>query len=100
MTGRDKRRFKLDFLSGRVWLWGLSILTVAILFAGGFVAWASISDLELVKVLHEPQAAHVDQEELLMLVVDRVFRKAFEEAFEVGDESHPNQGYGAQRGKL
>jgi hypothetical protein len=64
-----------------------------ITLAGGLVlglaavgGQAIITNLVLVDSMHEPQAEHVDQAELLALVQGNRSEEAFEEAFEDGDE--------------
>ncbi len=60
---------------------------VALLVLGlGAGAFAIVTDLTLVGVLHDPAAEHVDQFELLALVQAGEEEEAFEVAFEEGDE--------------
>jgi cytochrome c peroxidase len=59
---------------------------IAVLLGGGFGAFAIITNLGLIGQLHEPQAEHVDQADLLALVQAGEDEEAFEEAFEEGDE--------------
>jgi hypothetical protein len=58
----------------------------ALLLGTGLGARAIITNLVLVATLHDAQAEHVDQEELLQLVQNNQSEEAFEEAFEDGDE--------------
>ena len=74
-----------EFMNGRklirVWL----AICFGVLAAGGAL-WALTGDLTLVATLHEPQAEHADQFELLALVKAGEPGEAFEMAFEDGDE--------------
>ncbi len=61
-------------------------LFLSLLLASGVGALAIITNLGLVGTLHEPQAGHVDQEELYNLVLSGNADEAFQDAFEDGDE--------------
>jgi len=62
-------------------------LAVAIVLLGGSSAvWAIITQLGEVDLVHDPVAVHVSQDELKALVAAGENRRAFEEAFELGDE--------------
>jgi hypothetical protein len=61
-------------------------LGLAVIFGGTLGAWAMTRDLGLTGSLHEAAAEHADQDELMNLVLSGEFGKAFEEAFELGDE--------------
>lgn len=56
------------------------------LFACGLVAHGIITVPKTIDTLHSPQAEHVSQKELRDLVADGQAHKAFELAFELGDE--------------
>lgn len=60
-------------------------LAVVVLF-GGYGAYAIITDLTIVRQIHEGRAEHADQHEFLELVEDGHDEEAFTEAFEIGDE--------------
>lgn len=61
-------------------------LSAAILLTITAAVWAIITDLALVGEIHEPQAEHVDQFELVELVESGQTEEAFTQAFEEGDE--------------
>lgn len=61
-------------------------VVLGILFVSTAGVLAIITDLTLVADLHEEQAEHVDQFDLLALVMAGEVEEAFEEAFELGDE--------------
>jgi cytochrome c peroxidase len=63
-----------------------AIVLVACIIGLSAGAWAIITDLTIVDAVHDPQAEHVDQEELYDLVAAGEDEQAFEEAFEHGDE--------------
>src|SRR5918992_814150 len=72
-----------------LWSIGLSLflgLFVAILFWSGFEASAMVTSRQMVNTLHESTVTHVEQSDLLALVVDGQAKNAFEEAFEQGDQ--------------
>ena len=52
----------------------------------GFIAFSNEIDLATVDRIHDPQAKHASQEEFYRLVVANHQKKAFELAFEEGDE--------------
>src|SRR5262249_49170443 len=63
------------------------LLTSAALVATSLATWAIVTNLALVRVLHEPAAEeHGSQQELLALVQSGQGAEAFEHAFETGDE--------------
>jgi hypothetical protein len=64
--------------------WGMVVL--AALLMGGAGVYAIVTDLTEVKKVHTAAAVHVDQQELLDLVLAGHDEEAFEEAFELGDE--------------
>lgn len=55
-------------------------------FAGGFGAWAIVTDMSLVDEVHDGAIQHVEQEELVELVSMGLHEEAFDEAFEEGNE--------------
>ena len=61
-------------------------LAAAIVVGSALGARAIINNLVLVSALHDAQAKHVDQDELIDLVRNNQTELAFEEAFEDGDE--------------
>ena len=61
------------------------ILSVGLLGSAATV-WAIVTDMRDVALVHTPNAAHVDQEELKALVAAGDDDEAFEQAFEEGDE--------------
>lgn len=67
------------------WRSGLALAAV-IVIGSALGARAIITNLVLVSALHEPQATHVDQAELIGLVQSNQTEQAFEEAFEHGDQ--------------
>lgn len=66
------------------WLRGL--LAMAVLFGGATSAYGIVTSLGLVGDLHQPQAEHAAQSDLLALVQSGDHAAAFEGAFELGDE--------------
>ena len=64
--------------------WGLVVLATVLM--GGAGVYAIVTDLTDVKNVHTAAAVHVDQQELLDLVLAGHDDEAFEEAFELGDE--------------
>jgi hypothetical protein len=58
------------------------LLSAGIVIFAAAVAWAIVTDLTTVTLVHRPLAEHADQAELNLLPRDA----AFEEAFELGDE--------------
>ena len=64
--------------------WGTVVLATVLM--GGAGVYAIVTDLTDVKNVHTAAAVHVDQQELLDLVLAGHDEEAFEEAFELGDE--------------
>lgn len=64
----------------------MTLFCAAAALAGSFSAWAIITDIGLLSPLHEEEAEHVDQQELLRLVRSGEVAAAFDLAFEAGDE--------------
>ena len=64
--------------------WGMVVLATVLM--GGAGVYAIVTDLTDVKNVHTAAAVHVDQQELLDLVLAGHDEEAFEEAFELGDE--------------
>jgi hypothetical protein len=62
-------------------------LFVATLFWSGFQVSAMVTNLQLVNILHESAVPHVEQSDLLVLVVAGQSKNAFEEAFELETNS-------------
>jgi hypothetical protein len=67
------------------WIAGAAI-AAAFLLAAPLAARAMEPDLALVGTVHEPLAEHVDQQDLLNLILSGQNDQAFEAAFEAGDE--------------
>ena len=61
------------------------MLCVGMVCAGGAL-WALTTDFALIKTLHDANAEHADQYELLQLVKGGQSHEAFTEVFEAGDE--------------
>lgn len=68
------------------WFIIAAIGAVLLCTAGTAMIWPIIANLSLVSQLHESQAEHIDQAELLALVQAGEDEEAFELAFETGDE--------------
>ncbi len=72
---------KLPFWYSLLWSLRLSLflgLFVAILFWSGFQASAMVTNLRVVNTLHESAVPHVEQSDLLALVVAGQSKNAFE----------------------
>lgn len=85
MTVKNKSQKGLHLRRIGRWFIRLSLplLLLVTVFMG---VRAIVTDLSLVGELHEPQAEHVSQADLLALVMAGQTEEAFEEAFELGDE--------------
>lgn len=77
---------KSDRTGGRTRRFVRPMSGVLLLFATSYTVWAVATDLALVGALHEPQAQHVDQQELTTLVVNGQVREAFLLAFARGNQ--------------
>jgi hypothetical protein len=73
--------------SQRPWRWWFGVAAAAgVIIGSAFGARAIITNLVLVSTLHQPQAVHADQAELLGLIQSNQTEQAFEDAFEHGDQ--------------
>jgi cytochrome c551/c552 len=64
----------------------LRVLAALVVLGAAVTAWAIVTDMTDVRIVHQPAAAHVDQNELLTLVKTGQRAQAFTDAFEEGDE--------------
>jgi hypothetical protein len=62
------------------------VLGAFLVLLAGRSAWAIVTDLTDVEIVYETEVEHADQDELRDLVASGQKDKAFEEAFELGDE--------------
>lgn len=62
------------------------VLGAFLVLLAGRSAWAIVTDLTDVEIVYETEVEHADQDELRDLVTSGQKDKAFEEAFELGDE--------------
>jgi hypothetical protein len=80
---------KLHFWCSLLWSIRLGLflgLFVAMLLLSGFQVSAIVTDLGTVSTLHQPQVKHINQFDLLALVIDGQSHQAYEESFELGDQ--------------
>ena len=77
---QDSRLWRRQYRSA------LAIAVAIVLLGGSSAVWAIITQLGEVDLVHDPVAVHVSQDELKALVAAGENRRAFEEAFELGDE--------------
>lgn len=72
--------------SSRLFVRQIGIIVILIIFGNSIAGWAIVNGLDAVETLHPPQAEHADQLEIITLVQQGQSGKAFNRAFDLGDE--------------